>query len=442
MKFEIAAAATAGARPYQEDSWRIVLLDAGDGTAIPTERTPHLCDRALVLVADGVGGHGGGDVASRVVADGFVARYHADPDPEPRLRQALSEAGRALLDAKGTGTGLNGNAATTIIAGEISPDGLSFLSVGDSLLFRIRDDELHRINQVHEVAVRLDVDAILANTPAAWDMAFQHPYRSAIDAAVDGTEPRHVQIASRDLRTGDILIFASDGIESISAELLRAVVPVLARRDGGAAAVAGGLIDYIEAFSEHGGKGGERQDNATVIVVRVIDEAAAALPAPGQGETAITALEAAPPESAVPGMGPGMGAGKAAGKSNLLIAATAIVFAILGLGWLFVSIASDFAGTPAADAPAAVTEDPAATDSSLVHSPAPQRDVEINPGRSQALTSGGTRNSAPGGAPDDPPVGEGTVTDDAASDDLELKRDVGGPLTDAIELKPPRPQAR
>jgi hypothetical protein len=147
------------------------------------------------------------------------------------------------------------------VAGVFARSSLVFVSVGDSSIWRFRENEVHRVNITHERAAEMDVRAAEIGTDEAWSLALGDEQRSSITSAVMGSSIQKKQIAHRPVADGDILIFAGDGIETLSLEHLRSAVPALGAQ-GGAAAIANGLAAMIDRT------GGKSQDNATLVVVR------------------------------------------------------------------------------------------------------------------------------------------------------------------------------
>jgi protein phosphatase len=124
-----AALQSPGKRGYQEDDYGV--LDA-DG------KGEHL----LFLVADGMGGHAGGDTASAVVTESFTEAYRAaSGSTRERLQLALAAANAALAAAIADNSALKGM-GSTLVAAVVSAAGLEWLSVGDSPLWLYRDGTL------------------------------------------------------------------------------------------------------------------------------------------------------------------------------------------------------------------------------------------------------------------------------------------------------------
>ena len=139
---KVAGKQSLGKRDNQEDSFKLVFQDEKDpGSDI------------LMIVADGMGGHAGGEVASklgcRVFSSNFVSHATATR-PRPRLEQSLHAANAAVADKIAQNPDLRGMGCTLIAALKID-DRLSWVSVGDSILFLFRDGKLSRLNVDHSV---------------------------------------------------------------------------------------------------------------------------------------------------------------------------------------------------------------------------------------------------------------------------------------------------
>lgn len=133
MKFQAAARAIRGSKDTQEDAWRIYDAKGGDaGEIAASDAGVALSSGGLLLVADGIGGHYGGDVASAVTADTFVKTYFGGGGgTEERLKTSLGAANQAVADAQAKEPGLKDMGAT-LVAGVVDGDTLSFVSIGDS----------------------------------------------------------------------------------------------------------------------------------------------------------------------------------------------------------------------------------------------------------------------------------------------------------------------
>ncbi|MBX3548994.1 MAG: protein phosphatase 2C domain-containing protein [Xanthobacteraceae bacterium] len=267
MKFQAAARAIRGSKDTQEDAWRIYDAKGGDaGEIAASDAGVALSSGGLLLVADGIGGHYGGDVASAVTADTFVKTYFGGAGgTEERLKTSLGAANQAVADAQAKEPGLKDMGAT-LVAGVVDGDTLSFVSIGDSLILRYREGELHRVNLDHSYMEIADREALGSDDRALWRDVMTRKGRDSITIAVLGRSLEdfgHMpQIASRKILPGDVLIFSSDGLETLTMVQIQNFVRELLPR--GVGAIADGLIKAVD------GIGGNRnyQDNATLIVAQ------------------------------------------------------------------------------------------------------------------------------------------------------------------------------
>jgi serine/threonine protein phosphatase PrpC len=237
VRFEAAAATDRGLRrPENEDAY---LVDT---------------TRGLFCVADGMGGHAAGEVASRMAVEA-LAREMARPDAgaplDARLRAAVVAANRAILEAADRDPALAGM-GTTLTALALAQDNRSFTiaHVGDSRAYLYRQGELSQLTADH-TWVQQQVDAGLL-TPQE---ARGHPLGSMLTRAVGISEDPEVDIVRGDLEPGDLILLCSDGLtgmvddDELAGILARDDLPLddLARELATAANRNGG-VDNITAI--------------------------------------------------------------------------------------------------------------------------------------------------------------------------------------------------
>jgi len=247
-----AAARSQGARDYQEDDFRLVDLAGAAGLQ---------GGGLLMILADGMGGHAAGATASALSVDAFATSFTAAAEATiaDRLLAALTAANDALArhledqpEADGMGCTLVGLALTR--------DGIEWVSVGDSPLWRLRAGDLERLNADHSMAPVIDMQMRRGQMSAR--MAAQHPQRNALRSAVMGDEIELVDVAEAplSLAAGDRLVLASDGVETLEPSDIAA----RAGADGtDAQAIADDIIAAVDAAEA------QHQDNATVLVALV-----------------------------------------------------------------------------------------------------------------------------------------------------------------------------
>ena len=218
----------------------------------------YFCGRTVFAVADGLGGHQGGEVASAAAVDPLAAldgREFAEPaEAAEALTTAIREGNAAILERAAGDPGLWGM-GTTMTAAAVTTDGhLQLAHVGDSRAYLLRDGALEQLTTDHTVVAELVRRGRL--TP---ELAAIHPERSILTRAV-GLDPR-IPVDTPDpidLRPGDQLLLCSDGLtEAVPdpgiAEILSA------QPDGHAACQA-----LIDTANDNGGP-----DNITVVLLRV-----------------------------------------------------------------------------------------------------------------------------------------------------------------------------
>jgi protein phosphatase len=216
-----------------------------------------LSDRGIFVVADGMGGHAAGEVASematRIIAREIGAlRGVEDEEAARRLQRAIVAANESIYertlsehDKRGMGT-----TATVLV---LMRGRYLIGQVGDSRAYILRDGEFLEVTKDHSY-VQEQVDAGLL-TP---DQARVHPYSNVITRCVGAGSEVLPDIYFGSLRAGDILLLASDGLTGMleDDQLVR-----ILQSEGGPDA----WVDRMVAEANY--RGG--LDNITAIVVRI-----------------------------------------------------------------------------------------------------------------------------------------------------------------------------
>ncbi|HKP30495.1 MAG TPA: Stp1/IreP family PP2C-type Ser/Thr phosphatase [Gemmatimonadales bacterium] len=214
-------------------------------------------DRGIFIVADGMGGHAAGEVASemavRIIADEMGSfRSLPDADITARLFKAIQSANGAIFrrtlvehDKRGMGT-----TATAMI---LFPRRYLIAQVGDSRAYILRDKKLFQITKDHSY-VQEQVDSGLL-TP---EQARTHPYGNVITRCVGSNEEVVPDMYFGNLQEGDIVLLASDGLTGMLED------DQLARILQAGGDPKAWVDRMITDANRRGGL-----DNITVIVVRV-----------------------------------------------------------------------------------------------------------------------------------------------------------------------------
>jgi protein phosphatase len=210
-------------------------------------------DEALGLfaVADGMGGHVGGEVASTTAIEALraaVAQGQA-------IDAAIVTANAAVLDRAAGDRTLSGMGTTLTAMRPLSGSQLLLGHVGDSRAYLLRDGELERLTEDHSLVEELVRDGRITR-----EQAEVHPQRNIVTRVLGVDYQIDVDLLTIDVMTGDRLLLCSDGLTSMVRE--REVARLL----GSSASVQAIADHLVDAAVANGG-----EDNVTVVVVDVLD---------------------------------------------------------------------------------------------------------------------------------------------------------------------------
>lgn len=234
---------------------RLVIGEATDvGKVRDHNEDGYLVDEGLglVAVADGMGGHRGGEVASATA----IEALHASFADHGGLRDAVLAANDAVLERANADDALRGM-GTTLTAGVLGDDDTLIVGhVGDSRGYLLRDGELSRITTDHSL-----VEELMAAGELTEEEAERDPRRSMITRALGLEADLVVDLYPVSLAPGDRVMLCSDGLTTMVSEAT--IADVLAGEDDPATA-AQRLVDAANAA------GGV--DNTTVLVLDAVDD--------------------------------------------------------------------------------------------------------------------------------------------------------------------------
>lgn len=268
----------------------------------------------LFAVADGMGGHAGGEVAARVAIESLQSAFDRQPSTEGleqavlAANEAVFEQGQAQEDLHGMGTTLT---AAALVAGPDGRDLVALANVGDSRAYLLSEGEFSQVTQDHSLAEERVRRGLLSEEEAALD-----PRRHILTRALGVAPEVAVDLWELHLRTGDRVLLCSDGLCN---EVDDAEMAALLEAESDPAVAARRLVDTA---NEHGGS-----DNITAVVVDVLlgEEGPAAEPGvagtAGDGGVQPLAVVAPPLEQpaaadvadSAPGTGGSVGDGGAGG---------------------------------------------------------------------------------------------------------------------------------
>lgn len=264
LAFEYASRTTKGARNYQEDT--ALFWSGGDDSSAGAPVAVVNGTPSVAVLADGMGGHAGGAIASRMACETFVKAFGSrDGSNRDRLVEGLTAANQAIADTVDANPMLSGM-GSTLVGVTFAADGIEWISVGDSPLMLYRRGEIAMLNEDHSLAPELD--RLAATGAISEDDAKRDPRRHMLRSAVTGDDIDLVDVSRRPLKIepGDYIILASDGLQTLETPEIERIVTAYA--DDGATAVANALIRAVEALKD------PHQDNATVIAVRMVPQPA------------------------------------------------------------------------------------------------------------------------------------------------------------------------
>jgi len=210
----------------------------------------YLARSPVFVIADGMGGHAAGEVASRLAVDSIAQASLDGSGGRGAVREALVEANRVVFQAagdSGSRRGMGTTCAVLVVGDHVAHVG----NVGDSRIYRLRDGSLVQLTHDHTVVAEM-VDQGLIKP----DEAVLADNRSFLTRALGGAADVDAEVDTVDLLRGDRFVLCSDGLSSMvnDAEIQRIVASVADPQDAVQA-----LVDAANAA------GGD--DNVTAIVV-------------------------------------------------------------------------------------------------------------------------------------------------------------------------------
>lgn len=223
------------------------------GKVRDTNEDSFVCLPPLFVVADGMGGHVAGEIASRLAVETVaqhVAAHAGEANPQTLLSQAITQA-NLLICRMAQDKSEYAGMGTTVTAAYVGGSRLYWAHVGDSRLYLLRAGALRQLTADHSLVGEL----VKSGTITA-EEALVHPHRNILTRAVGTGDAIRVDTGSLDLIPGDALLLCTDGLTNLVADS-----EIAALMGGGdVELVAVGLVDRANVA---GGL-----DNITAIFVR------------------------------------------------------------------------------------------------------------------------------------------------------------------------------
>lgn len=249
--FDIATAQGLGQRDCQEDA---IACHFVHGNAF-----------GFVVLADGMGGHAAGDIASKiVVTEVFSELLFQINDMRERpeqlgamLRDAAQAANTCLAGYVATNPATKGMGAT-LVAPVILGRSLWWISIGDSPLFLFRNGTLRQLNEDHSLAPQIDFLAAQGQIDS--ETARNHPDRNVLTSVLFGERVARIDCPRQpvDMMEGDIIIVASDGLQFLDE------AKIITCLQGDSASIARSLMARVTDLAD------PDQDNVTFCVIRIL----------------------------------------------------------------------------------------------------------------------------------------------------------------------------
>jgi serine/threonine protein phosphatase PrpC len=255
-RYDVASGISQGARDYQEDA---ITADFPVGA-----------EAGFVVLADGMGGHAAGDVASKIVLTEVYSelKFHfADVEafehsaPEI-LRNVADFANETLRDHAATHPETDGMGATLVVPALVE-NRLWWISIGDSPLFLYRNGLLSQLNEDHSMGPQIDFMVQSGLLDAR--LGANHPDRNCLMSVLMGTKIAKVDCPTRplELKAGDIIVCASDGLQFLSnAQIAKTLGKYRRSRS---TEIAERLLDEIYKLDD------PDQDNISFTIIKVND---------------------------------------------------------------------------------------------------------------------------------------------------------------------------
>jgi len=240
--------------PYSKEAFMTTLRTAGRtdiGQVRESNEDTFVSSDRLALVADGMGGHPGGEIAANAASSIVPAVFTGQSADE--LEAAVRAANWAIRDRAVAQPGLEGMGTTICAAGLIANGCLALINVGDSRAYLWHEGALTKLTQDHSVTAELIERGELREEDAA-----QHPYYGVLTRALGVGADVEIDRRTVPIDKGDRIVVCSDGLfnELSGEEMANAIAG-----RGDVAEIVNNLIDGAIA---HGGR-----DNVSVVVAEV-----------------------------------------------------------------------------------------------------------------------------------------------------------------------------
>lgn len=219
---------------------------------------PNQAGFQLAILADGMGGHQAGDVASEVTVEDLGAKWRETATTDPDQAAAwLTENIQEINDIiyqKGQDSPLMQGMGTTVVAVGLFPEEFTIASVGDSRAYGIKGENIIQLTEDHSL-----VNELLKSGEITAEMAAVHPRRNVLTRSVGMPGKLAVDVMTQPYADLDFLLLASDGLTNMVSN--EQIAQVVAAHE---VTVTEKVQELIRLANEAGGV-----DNITVVLIRL-----------------------------------------------------------------------------------------------------------------------------------------------------------------------------
>ena len=319
LTFDISGAQIDGARDYQEDAFLITHLGDSDSEG-----------GSLVIVADGMGGHAAGNVASNMAVQTFnkhITSNFPSENLSEVLRESVQQANNSISETVRETAALKGMGCT-LVAAVMEEKFIRWVSVGDSHLYLIRKGEVKKKNADHSYGGFLDRMAA-EGTPVEAEAGFS---RNMLMSALTGEDIAEIDCPETplELEAGDRIIVASDGVDTLSQGKVLSFSGEASNPKECVEALLRGVDDAKMP----------RQDNTTVVIIDIGEK---------QDPVSISAPATEQAPAPTPPPQPDAFVEEEPAKSGAWLLVTVVILLLIGIGgggyWFMTQSPSDVVET-------------------------------------------------------------------------------------------------
>ncbi|WP_168582870.1 PP2C family protein-serine/threonine phosphatase [Gephyromycinifex aptenodytis] len=214
----------------------------------------------LLAVADGMGGHAGGNVASSLILSRLApldGDSHGADDALELLAETLAGANRSLAEAMNAEAELKGMGTTLTALMRCGSSGLAMVHIGDSRGYLLREGKFTQITKDHSF-----VQSLVDSGRITQEEAEHHPQRSLVTRVLTGAPEDEPDLSMRQAKLGDRYLICSDGLSDyVGRETISEVVTEVGDPDE----VAKRLVDLALRAGA--------PDNVTVVIADIVSPA-------------------------------------------------------------------------------------------------------------------------------------------------------------------------